>query len=273
MTRIDLKEELLKVTSFYMKNPYTVKYKDFNKLSVEFLDKGWFTLLGYPSERGKNVIDKHTEVVKDMHRGIPFLDYKLSNEKKEVTYKLKKPRIHRIATQGIWRDIQHPELKVQYIRDASCIVVGALLSNMKRANQTEDQKIGNFSVLESVYDSFTRLAPFAYFEAMPHTYCNDPVYGMEVIWLSNQEQSLFIPVQAAYYDFIQGRIPTKLSIMASKNIGNPVMFFAENGAKRFILFQHIAGVIVPLKKTGDIPEPTERLFVWREHFQKENGAK
>lgn len=90
-------------------------------------------------------------------------------------------------------------------------------------------------------------------EVKPYAFQMDEFDGIELIWLKDADDILFIPLQAKYFDYIQDRFPKVTYHIDEDNNGNSaVQLRVKNQGIKF----NCVGLIMPVKLEDFIPIPS-----------------
>jgi hypothetical protein len=189
---------------------------------------------------GKDIFDKAIKAEERLKIGIPYETRKTFSEKR--AYMSTRP----------WH--QGKIKSIPFFSNGELLAVGAPMREMEASKIPDAAK-------KKLTEKVIKVVPTECTKQMwPHTFQIEALGSTEVVWLSNEAQSLFIPVQAKYFDYVNTRFP-KSKYFASV-LDKPVIAKIDRKG-----IDGIVAIIAPLnsealKRGGK--KPPEKRKGWRD---------
>lgn len=191
---------------------------------------------GVLSTMGLQYAERILERVGELKKGVPFEKRKASDP-------------HKATGRGtLW--LTGTLKKKHYMTDGALFILGKLGNQTKaevRQGSSNLRQVIPRSVNQSI--SVKDVIP-----VFPHTWMMSGLGELDLIWMVNEEEDTFVPIQSKYYDMVVSKFPS-------------VKFFTVKGSSEDVvqarvekhgLKNNVVAVIMPMDLGGTMPIPKKR---------------
>ncbi|RLA80263.1 MAG: hypothetical protein DRG33_02685 [Deltaproteobacteria bacterium] len=143
---------------------------------------------GRLTKAGLALLDKVRKTEALLQKGVPFEKRTKADPKKMLTDGRLQWKTGKVSSKAI-------------LTNSEVLFIGT-------AKKKFDPKPGSTELKRKLHLTVAKALRGEFQEVWPHTFQIENLGGIEIIWLSNAEQNLWVAIQAKYYDFLRDRYPT-----------------------------------------------------------------
>ncbi len=200
---------------------------------VRLVEMGIMDRTGKLTEQGLKVAAKVEKIVELLKKGVPIESRVVTSEKKAYLSSSRTP----------WWALKQKRMTL--CSNGEMLVIGDPVKEMKAEKMPEE-------IQKKIPGLFKRFQKEATKQIFPHSYQVKDLGGLELVWLADEKQEFFIPVQAKYFDYVLSRFPTARIFSSGKLTDAVVMKVKNRGVKG------IVAAVMPIMTFEDSPKPAKR---------------